>query len=106
MQKNEHYGVYPKNIKPPIYLAYAFRIFFLVLPFYIVLNTLLWVLVYSSFINISFINDILTWHIYEFLYGIGSAGICAFILTAVPEFFKKRCQLLIKNYFLFFLFGV
>lgn len=28
MQKSEHYGSYPKNINPPIYLAYAFRIFF------------------------------------------------------------------------------
>ncbi len=107
MQKNEHYGVYPKNIKPPIYLAYAFRIFFLVLPFYIVLNTLLWVLVYSSFINISFINDILTWHIYEFLYGIGSAGICAFILTAVPEFFKKKMPIIDKKLlFIFSLWGL
>ncbi|RXI39667.1 nitrite reductase [Malaciobacter mytili] len=104
MQKNEHYGVYPKNIKPPIYLAYAFRLFFLVLPFYIVLNTLLWALIFSSFIKISFTNDILTWHIYEFLYGIGSAGICAFILTAVPEFFKNEMPIINKKLlFLFFI---
>ncbi|RYA24721.1 NnrS family protein [Malaciobacter halophilus] len=106
MQKSEHYGSYPKNINPPIYLAYAFRIFFLILPYYIVLNIILWGFVYSGYLNLNFMDDILTWHIYEFLYGVGSAGICAFVLTAVPEFFKKELPVVDKKLLYIFIIWI
>lgn len=81
-----HYAHYPKG-EFPSYLAYGFRPMFLLLAPYIVISILLWGLVYSGIINISFTNDILTWHMYEMLFGIGTAGIIAFFLTGAPELF-------------------
>ena len=68
-------------------LAYGFRLIFLLLAPYIVISIILWGLVYSGVLNLFFIDDILTWHIYEMLFGIGSAGIVAFFLTGAPEMF-------------------
>jgi uncharacterized protein involved in response to NO len=82
----KHYKYYPKEENIPVYLAYGFRPIFLLLAPYIIISTILWDLVYSGFIPI-FTDNILTWHIYEFLYGIGSAGILAFIFTGIPELF-------------------
>jgi len=81
----KHYETYPKG-DFPIYLAYAFRPVFLILPFYIVLSIVLWAFVFTGYIHLP-INDILNWHIYEMIFGVGSAMIIAFFLTALPEFF-------------------
>ncbi len=76
---------YPEGDIPPL-LAYAFRPFFILLPAYIALSILLWGLAWSGQINL-FMDDILTWHIYEMIFGVASAGIVGFILTGVPEFY-------------------
>jgi len=81
----KHYEIYPKG-DFPIYLAYAFRPVFLILPFYIVLSIVLWAFVFTGYIHLP-INDILNWHIYEMIFGVGSAMIIAFFLTALPELF-------------------
>jgi len=81
----KHYETYPKG-DFPIYLAYAFRPVFLILPFYIVLSIVLWAFVFTGYIHLP-INDILNWHIYEMIFGVGSAMIIAFFLTALPEIF-------------------
>ncbi|MBS9782287.1 MAG: NnrS family protein [Arcobacter sp.] len=81
-----HYSHYPDG-EYPIYLAYGFRPIFLLLAPFIVLSIILWTFSFGGFINLSFIKEPLTWHIYEMLYGIGSAGIIAFFLTGVPEMF-------------------
>ena len=81
-----HYAHYPKG-EFPSYLAYGFRPMFLLLAPYIVISIILWGLVWTGVLNISFTNDILTWHMYEMLYGIGTAGIIAFFLTGAPELF-------------------
>lgn len=82
----KHYEHYPEG-NFPIYLAYGFRPIFLLLAPYIVISIILWSFTFSGFISLGFIDNLLTWHIYEMLFGIGSAGIIAFFLTGVPEMF-------------------
>ena len=72
-----------------IILAYGFRPFFLLLPVYIVLSIILWGLVFTGQLALFFTEELLAWHIYEMLYGVASAGIAGFILTAIPEFYPK-----------------
>jgi uncharacterized protein involved in response to NO len=65
---------------------YSFRPIFLLLAPYIVISILVWALVFGGYIK-PFSNNMLSWHIYEFLYGVGIAGVMAFLFTALPEFF-------------------
>lgn len=80
-----HYAHYPEG-EFPVYLAYGFRPIFLVLAPYIVLSIILWSFVYSGIISLP-IENILNWHIYEMVFGIGSAMMIAFFLTGLPELF-------------------
>ncbi len=82
----KHYEHYPEG-NFPIYLAYGFRPMFLLLAPYIIISIILWSFTFSGYISLPFIDDLLTWHIYEMIFGIGSAGIIAFFLTGVPEMF-------------------
>lgn len=81
-----HYSHYPQGEFPP-YLAYGFRPIFLLLAPYIVISIILWSFAFGGFINLSFINDLLSWHMYEMLFGLGIAGFIAFFLTGAPELF-------------------
>ena len=81
-----HYTHYPKG-EYPSYLAYGFRPIFLLLAPYIVISILLWSFAFAGYISLSFIEDTLSWHMYEMIFGIGSAGIVAFFLTGAPELF-------------------
>lgn len=81
-----HYSHYPEG-KFPSYLAYGFRPIFLLLAPYIVISIILWSFAFGGFINLSFINDLLSWHMYEMLFGVGIAGFIAFFLTGAPELF-------------------
>jgi len=81
----KHYDAYPQGVVSPI-LAYAFRPIFILLPAYIALSILVWGLVWSGQIPL-FTENILAWHIYEMMFGVASAGIIGFILTAVPELY-------------------
>jgi len=81
-----HYSHYPEG-KFPSYLAYGFRPIFLLLAPYIVISIILWSFAFGGFINLSFINDLLSWHMYEMLFGLGIAGFIAFFLTGAPELF-------------------
>ena len=88
LRATNHYAFYPseeKNI--PAYLAYGFRPVFLLLAPYMIISILLWGLVYGGVVNIPFMNDTLTWHIYEMLFGILTAGVLAFLTTGLPELF-------------------
>lgn len=69
--------------------AYGFRPFFILLPAYITVSIILWGLVLAGLLPLFFTEQVLVWHIYEMLYGIVSAGIAGFILTAIPEFYDK-----------------
>jgi len=72
----------------PILLAYGFRPFFLLAPFYLSLSILLWGLFWSGWLPLTFLSNPLEWHLYEMLFGVSSAMMIGFILTAVPELYK------------------
>ncbi len=82
-----HYGSYPPGYVHPL-LAYAFRPFFILLPAYVILSIVLWGLTLNGVFPLLFLDNPFAWHIYEMLFGTASAGIIAFILTAVPEFYE------------------
>jgi len=81
-----HAGAYPPVEVAPI-LAYGFRPFFILLPAYMAMSMLLWGLLWSGLLPLPFPGNPLLWHVYEMVYGMASAGIAGFILTAVPEFY-------------------
>ncbi|MFV7791225.1 NnrS family protein [Aliarcobacter lanthieri] len=81
-----HYEIYPKG-NFPIYLAYGFRPIFLLLAPYIVVSIVLWSFVFAGYISLPVSNS-LEWHIYEMIFGVGSAMIVAFFLTGLPELFS------------------
>ena len=83
----KHYSSYPEGAISPL-LAYGFRPIFILLPGYIALSILLWGLFWSGTISLPFIDNPLTWHMYEMIFGVGIAGIIGFILTAVPELYE------------------
>ena len=87
LHATNHYLYYPDEKNVPAYLAYGFRPVFLLLAPYMIISMILWGLVWSGAIDIPFINDTLTWHIYEMLFGILTAGVMAFLTTGLPELF-------------------
>ncbi len=87
LHATNHYLYYPDEKDVPPYLAYGFRPVFLLLAPYLIISMILWGLVWSNVINIPFMDDTLTWHIYEMLFGILTAGVLAFLTTGLPELF-------------------
>ena len=51
------------------------------------ISIILWSLTFAGYISLPFMEDTLNWHMYEMIFGIGSAGIVAFFLTGAPELF-------------------
>jgi len=87
LHATNHYLHYPDEEGIPTYLAYGFRPVFLLLAPYMIITMILWGLVWSGIINLPFMNDTLTWHIYEMIFGILTAGAMAFLTTGIPELF-------------------
>ena len=88
LRATNHYAFYPTDEKDiPSYLAYGFRPVFLLLAPYMIISMILWGLVFNGIIDIPFMDDTLTWHIYEMLFGVLTAGTMAFLTTGLPELF-------------------
>ena len=87
LHATNHYLYYPdeEGIEP--YFAYGFRPVFLFLAPYMLLSMVLWGLVWSGTLSIPFMGDVLTWHVYEMLFGVLTGGILAFLTTGLPELF-------------------
>ena len=83
----KHYAYYPDDAVAAPWMAYGFRPFFLILPWYVAVMMLFWGGVFSGVVPWVFSGELVAWHGYELLYGIGMAGIAAFVLTGVPELF-------------------
>lgn len=87
LHATNHYLHYPDEKDIPTYLAYGFRPVFLLLAPYMIITMILWGLVWAGIISLPFMNDTLTWHVYEMIFGILTAGSLAFLTTGIPELF-------------------
>lgn len=96
MAATKHYESYPKG-KIPIFLAYGFRPAFLLMAPYMIISILLWALYYNGYITLGFIQDGISWHIYEMLFGVGFLGMAAFIFTGAPELYPGTVPIVGKT---------
>ncbi|MDY0233267.1 MAG: NnrS family protein [Sulfurimonas sp.] len=87
LRATNHYLYYPDEKDIPPYLAYGFRPVFLLLAPYMIITMVLWGLVWAGILSIPFMNDTLTWHVFEMIFGILTAGALAFLTTGIPELF-------------------
>ncbi|PRM93782.1 nitrite reductase [Aliarcobacter cryaerophilus] len=101
---SRHYLYYPKG-DFPTYLAYGFRPIFLLLAPYIIINIILWSFVFGGYINLP-IENTLNWHMYEMIFGVGTAMIVAFFLTGLPELFPSVVPIVGKKLALIVLWWV
>lgn len=82
-----YYPELSENEKPPQVLAYGFRPIFLILPLYAAFSIVLWAFMWIGFFPMGWLEQPLHWHIFEMLFGMGSAALIGFLLTAIPELF-------------------
>src|SRR5689334_5465638 len=69
----------------PALLSYGFRPFFLLAALIAVLDMTLWVGALSGAIVVGGASGPISWHAHEMLFGYGTAALCGYLLTAVPN---------------------
>ncbi|NLC28522.1 MAG: NnrS family protein, partial [Campylobacteraceae bacterium] len=84
---SKHYAHYPDVPVHAPWAAYGFRPFFLILPWFVFFMMALWGAFFGGLLPWYLPSDPISWHVYELMYGMGMAGVGAFILTGVPELF-------------------
>lgn len=75
----------PKRSFVSVWLALAFRPFFLLAPLVSLLTLIVWSLVLSGHLTLDIYGGALWWHMHEMLFGFSSAIIAGFLLTAVKN---------------------
>lgn len=75
----------PKRSFASVWLALAFRPFFLLAPLMSLLTLIVWSLVLSGHLTLNIYGGALWWHMHEMLFGFSSAVIAGFLLTAVKN---------------------
>lgn len=82
-----YYPELSESEKPPQILAYGFRPIFFIMPLYTAFSIVLWAFIWIGFFPMGWLEQPLHWHIFEMLFGMGSAALIGFLLTAIPELF-------------------
>ena len=80
-------GPIPRGIDPsgPAILSYGFRPFFLLAAIVAAVNMVVWIAALSGLLEVGGAMGPIRWHAHEMLFGYGSAALCGFLLTAIPN---------------------
>jgi len=87
LESDDFESAYPPG-RFPVLLSYGFRPFFILAPLYLSISILLWTAFWTGWMPLKFLQDPYQWHLYEMLFGVTSAMMIGFILTAVPEMYE------------------
>ena len=74
----------------PAFLTHGFRPFFLAAGLWSVSALLLWIVMFATGSTVPSRFDPLAWHIHEMLFGFVMAAVAGFLLTAIPNWTRRR----------------
>jgi len=74
-----------RGYQGPAFLSGGFRPFFLAGGIWSALAMLLWIVAVTGMVPLDTAFDPVDWHVHEMVFGYGTAVLCGFLLTAVPN---------------------